>query len=63
MSCSIKHVYYRMGQDMSNSFDSIGEILEGVLVDDYENMDASDRARTRILMDKFTGQRAPFREM
>ena len=52
-----------MGQDMSDYFSSIGGILEGNLVDDYENMDAHDRARTQILVDKFSGQRAPFRNI
>ena len=52
-----------MGQEISNSFSSIGEILEGVLVDDYENMGAHDRARTQILMDQFSSQRAPFRNL
>ena len=48
---------------MSDSFGSIGEILEGLLVDDYKDMDAHDRARTQILVDKFSGQRAPFRNI
>ena len=48
---------------MSDSFGSIGEILEGVLVDDYKDMGAHDRARTQILVDKFFGQRAPFRDI
>ena len=51
----------RMGQDMSDSFGGIGEILEDVLVDDYNNMGDHDRAKTRILMGRFSGQRAPFR--
>ena len=54
--------YYRMGQDMSDSFGSIGEILEAILVDEHENLDSSDRAKTHILMNKFSGQRAPFRD-
>ena len=51
-----------MGQDMSDSFGSIGEILEAILVDEHENLDSSDRAKTHILMNKFSGQRAPFRD-
>ena len=53
---------YRMGQDMSDSFGSIGEILETLLMDDYESLDSSERAKTQILMNKFSGQRAPFRD-
>ena len=51
-----------MGQDMSDSYGSIGEILETILVDDYESLGSSERSRVQILMNKFSGQRAPFRD-
>ena len=53
---------HRMGQDMSDSFGSIGGILETILVDDYESLDSRERARVQILMSRFSCQRAPFRD-
>ena len=47
---------------MSDSYGSIGEIMETILVDDYESLGSSERARVQILMNKFSGQRAPFRD-
>ena len=46
---------------MSDSFGGIGEILEDVLLDDYDKMKDYERARTQILMERFSGPRAPFR--
>ena len=48
---------------MSDSYGSIGEIMETILVDDYESLSSSERARVQILMNKFSCQRAPFRDI
>ena len=55
--------YCRLGQDMSTSYSIIHEHLEKLLVKFCEDMSITERTEIQILIEKFSGHRAPFRQV